>query len=157
MKIAGCVIVALALVAIFQPWSYDRRGFAEVSVAVPGGAIDFSLMDQANSKAYCLTSTFQTKDPAGEVVSISIDRIGTASAGALYAHLAKSGTTTGLDIPQGPISFFEGPGVRKLVFPSDEAVEVTGAIQYKGGVHRFQTSLQLVHWEKNRDVRKYCV
>lgn len=157
MKIAGYVIAALVLVAIFQPWSYDRRGYAEVSVEVPGGAIGFSIMDQANSKAYCLTSTFQTNDAAGEVVSITIDRIGTASAGALHAHLAKSGTTTGLDLPQRSLSFFEGPGVRKLVFPGDEAVEVTGAIQYKGGVHRFQTSLKLVHWEKNRDVRKYCV
>lgn len=157
MKFAGYAIAAVVLVALFQPWSYDRRGSARISVAVPGGAIDLMLVDQANSKGYCLTSTFNTDDAPGEAVSITIDRIGTASTGSLGAHLTKAGITSGFQGPQRPVTFFEGPGVRKLVFPGEEPVEVTGAIQYKGVVHRFQTSMKLRHWEKNRDYRTYCV
>jgi hypothetical protein len=157
MKITYAVVAALLLVALFQPWSYDRRGFADVSVAVAGGELALSLDHHAGGKSYCLFSTFKTTDEPGERVAIAIDRIETPSAQQIGAHVEKSGTTFRIEGLSTPLSYFEGPGVRKVVFPIDEPVTVKGSIQYKGIDHPFEASMKLQHWEKSRKVIRFCV
>lgn len=152
-------IAALLLVALFQPWSYNHRGFAEVRVSVAGGEIDLSLYDQAGAQkgnSYCLFSTFLTNDQPGEAVAIGLDRIGTRSTPELSTHVDSSGETFRIQGVESTLSYFEGPSTR-LVFPTDEPLDVQGSIHYKGVSHRFQTSMKLRHWEKSRTAIKFCL
>jgi len=161
MKTLGYLaVLALLLVVIYQPWTYNFRGFDEVTIAIAGGEIKFDLIDQARSKSknsYCLFSTFRSNDKPGEPVAITIDRVGTRSVPELRAHIANSGKTLSFDSSGNSPSYFELPSISKLVFPTDEPLDVIGSIQYKGVSHPFQISLKLRHWEKSREVIKFCV
>jgi hypothetical protein len=156
MKISFAIAVVLVLIALFQPWSYDHRGFADATVAVPGGEIHLSLDDHPSGRSYCLSSNFKTKDRPGEPVVLAIQQIGTQPSLELRGRLEKSGTTVGLDGVENRPSFFEGPTIGKVVFPTDQPLKVRGSIQYKGSEHRFQAEMKLHHWEKSRKVIRFC-
>lgn len=157
MRLSYPIAVVLVLIVLFQPWSYDHGGFADATVAVPGGEIVLSLDDHASGRSYCLASNFRTKDQAGEAVVLAIDQIGTQSLLEVRGQVEKSGTTVRLAVLEDPFSFFEGPNIGKLVFPTDQPLKVIGSIQYKGSRHKFQAEMKLQHWEKSRKVIRFCV
>jgi len=157
MKRLYAIVAVLVLIVLFQPWSYDHRGFADATVAVPGGEIVLSLDDHSSGKSYCLSSNFKTTDKPGEPVLLAIDQIGTQSMQEVRGQIEKSGATSRIEGLETSSSYFEGPSIGKLVFPTSQPLNVIGSIQYKGNKHIFQTELKLQHWEKSRKVSRFCV
>jgi hypothetical protein len=152
------LLIAALIAWDLQPWRFVYAGYARVDVAVAGGTLRFDLQDHAGKKrrGHCLSYNFTTRDPAGESITVAVERIGTRSQPELRSNLLASGKTESVAFPDAP-SFFHPPNVGRLEFPFDEPLEVSGSVQYKGVNHPFHTELQLKRWHEDLRVTSFCV
>jgi hypothetical protein len=158
-KIGLLVLALLSLGAVLvQPYRYYPYGFDEVAVEIPGGVLRIELTDYARTKSrktYCLSSWFRTSDRSGQPISIAIRRAATASVPNLITNFERSGVTKSVGEDQTS-SYFEPGPIGKLVFPTNEAIEIEGTVQYKGISYPFLASLKLRFWAENRGFTSFC-
>ncbi|CAN5333238.1 hypothetical protein BH11PSE11_BH11PSE11_27370 [soil metagenome] len=164
MKFFKYLIFLILLSALYsiQPWSYNYRGFDEVHIQIAGGELALELVDQVRSKnsaPYCLYSRFKTSDKSGEPITIQIERIGTKANLEVNGNFVSSGKTFSIksSTDGDSYSLYTSDGIPKLVLKPDEALDVFGAINYKGVSHKFETTLKIRHWQKSREVIKFCL
>ncbi len=157
---AYALLLIAALVAYdLQPWRYAHAGYARADVTLPDGTLRFDLVDHAGKKArgYCLSYAFTTHDPAGESITLLLDRVGTRSQPVLRSHVETSGRTVGDPQADTVPRFFEAPNIGRLEFPFDEPLEVSGSVTYKGATHPFHAELQLKRWHRDQHFTAFCV